>query len=55
MIKDFVIILIILIIIGSALFYIYKNRQCSKCIGCPFGKSCNCKVNKHSNNCELKK
>ena len=39
--KDIIIIAIIVLIIGSASFYIYKAKKSGKkCIGCPDGGSC---------------
>ncbi len=40
--KNLILILIILILIGSALFYIIKaKKRGKKCIGCPYSKECN--------------
>lgn len=39
--SDIVIILILLAIIGSAVFYIVKSKKSGvKCIGCPSAKTC---------------
>ncbi len=39
--KDIVIIAVIVLIIGSAAFYIYKAKKSGKkCIGCPDSGSC---------------
>jgi len=39
--KDIIIIAIIVLIIGSAAFYIYRAKKSGKkCIGCPDAKSC---------------
>ena len=39
---DYIIILIVLLIIGAALFYIIRaKKKGQKCIGCPFSKTCN--------------
>ena len=42
--KDIIIIAVILLIVGSATFYIYKaKKNGKKCIGCPEGCSCSAK------------
>jgi len=39
--KDIIIVAVIVLIIGSALFYIYKAKKSGKkCIGCPDSGSC---------------
>ena len=39
--KDFILILVIAVIIGFAALYIYRQKKKgSKCIGCPYGCSC---------------
>ena len=39
--QDLLIVLILLIILGAAAFYIYKaKKNGQKCIGCPYSKSC---------------
>ena len=39
--KDVIIILILLAIIGGIAFYIYKaKKRGEKCIGCPYAKQC---------------
>lgn len=39
---DFIIIAIIVIIVGSASFYVYRAKKSGKkCIGCPDSGSCN--------------
>ena len=44
---DFVIAIAVVIVVGLALFYIYKSKKKGrKCIGCPYADSCstkNCK------------
>ncbi len=48
--KDIIIIAVILLIVGSATFYIYKaKKNGKKCIGCP--DSCNCSAKDKSNCC----
>ena len=43
---DFVIVLVLLVIIGGASLYIYKEKKKGKkCIGCPYSGSC-CDKNK---------
>lgn len=39
--KDFIIVLVILLIIGLAAGYIIRaKKQGQKCIGCPYAKTC---------------
>ena len=39
---DYIIILIVLLIIGAALFYIIRaKKKGQKCIGCQYNKKCN--------------
>lgn len=41
--KDIIVIAVLIIIVGSALFYVYKAKKSGKkCIGCPDGGSCGC-------------
>ncbi|MBR5144807.1 MAG: FeoB-associated Cys-rich membrane protein [Clostridia bacterium] len=38
---DYIILLIIALMVGGALFYIFKARKSGqKCIGCPHAKTC---------------
>ena len=40
-VADFIIIAIIGILLGAAIFYIYKSKKSgAKCIGCPNGGNC---------------
>lgn len=40
--KDIIISLILILIVGLAVFYIYKSKKSGKkCIGCPDSGSCN--------------
>lgn len=49
--KDFIIILIIVAIVGGASYYIYRAKKKGKgCIGCPDSASCS-KYNKSVNSC----
>ena len=49
---DFIIIAVIILIIGGAVFYIIKAKKSGqKCVGCPYSKSCG----KSSNNCSCQK
>lgn len=44
--KDYIIIAVILVIIGLAVWYIYRaKRKGKKCIGCPYSCSCGSKNN----------
>ena len=48
--EDIIIILVLALVIGFAVFYIYRQKKSgSKCIGCPYGSSC-CK-NKENGGC----
>ena len=48
---EIIAIIIIAIIISLALFYIIKSKKSgSKCIGCPYSKSCKAKNYKCSSN-----
>jgi len=39
--KDLVVILILALVIGLAVFYIVKKKKSgAKCIGCPYSESC---------------
>ena len=47
--KNFIVILILIIILGLALTYIIKQKKNGvKCIGCPSGKNC---ASKKDGNC----
>ena len=47
---DVVVIILIAIIIGGALLYIFKQKKKGvKCIGCPYSKECNKKKNDFKN------
>lgn len=49
---DFIIITVILLIIGAAVFYIIKAKKSGqKCVGCPYSKTCG----KSSKNCSCQK
>ena len=38
---DFVISLVLILVVGAAVFYIYKSKKSGKkCIGCPYADSC---------------
>ncbi|MBR4892425.1 MAG: FeoB-associated Cys-rich membrane protein [Clostridia bacterium] len=40
--KEILVFLILICIIGLALYYIYKSKKNgAKCIGCPYSKTCN--------------
>ena len=42
--KDILIILILLAILGGAALYVYKAKKSgAKCVGCPYAKSCSSK------------
>ncbi len=44
--KDYIIIGIILLLLGSSLFYILRaKKRGEKCIGCPYAKECSKKNN----------
>ena len=47
--KDFIVILIIALILGLVIFYIYRSKKSgNKCIGCPYSKECSkCKCNEN--------
>jgi len=48
--ENYIIILVLILIVGLATFYIYKAKKSGKkCIGCPYADSCN------SKNCKSKK
>ena len=48
---DFIIILVIAAIVGSASFYIYRAKKCGKkCIGCPDSATCG-KYNESVSSC----
>ena len=39
--EDIIIIVILAVLLGIAGYYIYKEKKSgSKCIGCPYGRSC---------------
>ena len=39
--KDIVVIFVLALVIGLAVFYIVKKKKSgAKCIGCPYGESC---------------
>ena len=41
---DFVISVILILLVGAAVFYIYKSKKSGKkCVGCPYAESCNSK------------
>ncbi len=48
--ENYILIAILVLIIGSAIFYIAKaKKRGEKCIGCPYAKECakkNCNCNK---------
>ena len=47
--KDLILLLVILAILGLAGWYVYKARKKGqKCIGCPYSKTC-------GSNCQCKK
>jgi len=49
---DYVIIAVIALILGCAVFYIYKAKKSGKkCIGCPDGATCSGKCSGCSGNC----
>lgn len=49
---DYVILAVIALIIGGAVFYIYKAKKSGKkCIGCPDAKTCSGKCSGCSGNC----
>lgn len=51
--KDIIVIGIIVLIIGSALFYVIKaKKRGQKCIGCPYACSCNSKNNQKQGGCQ---
>lgn len=37
---DIIIVVLILTIVGVAIFYIRKEKKQGKCIGCPYAKEC---------------
>ncbi|MBQ8834036.1 MAG: FeoB-associated Cys-rich membrane protein [Oscillospiraceae bacterium] len=40
--KDIIVIVILVLILGLSAFYIYKEKKSGKkCIGCPYAGSCN--------------
>ena len=49
---DFIVIAVVLLIIGAAVFYIIKaKKNGQKCVGCPYSKTCG----KSSKNCSCQK
>jgi hypothetical protein len=53
MIENIIIIAVLVIIVGSAVAYIVRaKKKGQKCIGCPYGESCNrsCCTNKPKKN-----
>lgn len=41
---DFIISVALIIIVGAAVYYIYKSKKSGKkCIGCPYADSCSTK------------
>ena len=41
MIENIILTAVLLLVIGSAAFYVYKaKRRGEKCIGCPYAKEC---------------
>lgn len=41
--QNFIIIIALVLIVGSASYYLYKEKKKGrKCIGCPGGGCCNC-------------
>lgn len=50
--KDLIIIAIILLLAGAALWYLYRaKKKGHKCIGCPYGSAC---CQKHCGSCATK-
>ncbi len=40
--KNIVIILILIVLVGGIVFYLYRQKRAGvKCIGCPYAKQCN--------------
>lgn len=37
---DIIIILVVLLVTGVAVFYIRKEKKQGKCVGCPYAKEC---------------
>ena len=53
---DFIIITVILLIIGAAVFYIIKaKKHGQKCIGCSHSKTCSKNLYKEYKECNCKK
>lgn len=49
--ENFIIIAIVLVIVGLAALYIIRaKKKGNKCIGCPYGNSCNSKGGCSCNN-----
>lgn len=54
MLGDVIAIILIVLIIGAAIFYIVKaKKRGQKCIGCPYSKTCNSK-NTSPHSCQNK-
>lgn len=52
MLEDVIAIILIILIIGAATFYIIKaKKRGQKCIGCPYSKSCSSSQNTGSHSC----
>lgn len=50
--EDLIPILIIVLIIGAATFYLIRaKRRGQKCVGCPYAKTCSSKNNSPSSCC----
>lgn len=46
--ENFIIIAILIILVGAAIFYIYREKKKGrKCIGCPYSGCENCQCNKN--------
>ena len=44
--EDIILIAVLAVIIGLAVFYVYKSKKSGKkCIGCPYGSQCCSKSN----------
>ena len=50
---DVLIIILVLMIVGVAAFYIRKEKKQGRCVGCPYAKECAAK--KNGQNCGGKK
>ncbi len=38
---NLVLILIVSVIVGGAIYYLFWQKKKGKCVGCPYSKSCN--------------